>query len=1693
MKPKMLLLVMVASAANILTSPLATAQQMLPGHLPDAVARLGLQPIGRLGGTNHLSLAIGLPLRNRESLAELLQQLYDPASTNYHHYLKPEQFAERFGPTAEDYQAVIAFAKRNGFEVTAIYPNRTLLDVRASVADIENALHVRLWRYQHPTEQRTFFAPDGELAFDLAVPVLHIAGLDDVIKPRPLYHIKAQNPGMIGTPKGTASSPAAGSAPGGGFMGNDFRAAYVPGVVLTGTGQTVGLVEFDSGFYPGDITNYESQAGLPNVPVTPVLVDGYDGSPGGLNENAEVSLDIEMAIAMAPGLDQVLVYEGSQPNDILNCIATNGVANQISASWGYSIDASTEQIYQQFAAQGQSFFNASGDGDAWLGPIPYGCLEDSNITIVGGTTLATSGPGGSWVSETVWNWGYTGATGWNPDGYVGSSGGISTRVNIPDWQQGINMSANHGSTTRRNLPDVALTADNIYVVYYNGAAGVFGGTSCAAPLWAGFTALVNEQAYAGGRPPAGFLNPAIYAIGQGPSYISDFHDITSGNNTWDQSPANFFAVPGYDLCTGWGTPAGAGLITTLAMPDILQIFPVSGFNAVGGVGGPFTPVTQTLTLTNTGTQALSWTVSNPAPWLDVSASSGTLAPGTASLVTISLNSAATSLPWGTYAATVWFTNLTDSVAFGRQFTLTVLIAPMITSQPSDQAVIYGATAGFSVTADGSPPLSYKWSANGTNLSDGGDISGSATSTLTVSNVTPARVGPYFVTVSNAALVVTSAVANLSIVGSAPVIYQQPASQTVPLGAAALFTVAVHGDPPFAYQWTLGGTNLPGAVSASLSLTNAQFNQSGNYAVAITNVVGGTLSSNAVLTVVTGIVDVATFDDFNLPGGSMMPLANGYDGLNWNNFDAVNGVLGVQNPVTGQLSTNNGYYAGVVSRNNVVFNAWGGEATFGLSSPFNFISAYFTAAWNDGLQVEVKGYLGSALLYDSVHEVSATVPTNIVLNYMGVTEVVFISSGGIPHPGYDEGGTQFVMDNAVVVEGSGSPVNTTPVIYRGPQSVLVSQAQNTNLTVAAVGTPPLAYQWKMNGTNLPGQTNMVLNLTNAQSSSAGSYTVVVTNSFGSTTSAAATVTVVFAPLIVVQPQDQSVLLGDNVNFSAFVMGTTPLSFQWRFLGTNIAGATSAGYTVTNVIGLNAGAYNLVVTNNYGSVTSRIAVLTVLLAPGVISCGSQPVVFFPSSAQTNFILQMSADPGSGNWVTVSNANSWSGLGINKDPGTAFFRFMVGAQTITRISAGFYFTLFMESDGTLWGVGDGSDGQLGDGNSRSFNGVPELLASNITAIAAGFNHTLFVKSDGSLWAMGYNSYGQLGDGTYNNAYLPEQIVASNVTAVAAGADHSLFLKKDGSLWAMGDNKDPVGDNGGQLGDGTYNSTNRPEQIVASNVAAIACGGYHSLFIKSNGSLWTMGYNISGQLGDGSSSSVNRPEQIVAANVTAIAAGDIHSLFLKSDGSLWAMGDNYDGQLGDGTYSSRYFPERIVAGNVTAVAAGFIHSLFLKSDGSLWAMGANGDAWGNHWGQLGDGTYNNTNRPEQIIAGNVANIACGAFHSLFVKSDGSLWTMGCNYSGQLGNGTDTSTNRPEEIIAVPAVPQRQLSLGAYGNQFVLLFPAITPAPTNGSTALAYSVLTTTNLTSGNWVPVANGVPFSGMQITNAPGPVYFRLYYSN
>jgi subtilase family serine protease len=275
-----------------------------------------------------------------------------------------------------------------------------------------------------------------------------------------------------------------------------------------------------------------------------------------------------LSISMAPGISRLIVYEA--PNccyywvDILKQMQEDDSAKQISCSWLFDYDdPNADTIYQEFILQGQSFFQCSGDYLAFYNGVSQ-WTDDPYVTLVGGTMLTTTN-NGAWFSEAVWK----------NDSKNGSGGGVSAsylgNVPIPAWQQGVNNAANDGSATMRNVPDVALLAYDGWVISDNGSTDWWWGTSLAAPLWAGYMALINQQAAACSEPPLGFLNPIIYGIGGSSLYASCFHDITTGNNTNKNSANVYFAVPGYDLCTGWGSP-GPNLINVLTeLPGLYNV------------------------------------------------------------------------------------------------------------------------------------------------------------------------------------------------------------------------------------------------------------------------------------------------------------------------------------------------------------------------------------------------------------------------------------------------------------------------------------------------------------------------------------------------------------------------------------------------------------------------------------------------------------------------------------------------------------------------------------------------------------------------------------------------------------------------------------------------------------------------------------------------------------------------------------------------------------------------------------------------------------------------------------------------------------------------------------------------------------------------------------------------------------------
>jgi kumamolisin len=398
--------------------------------------------------------------------------------------------------------------------------------------------------YQHPTENRSFYAPDREPTIDLPFQLWHVGGLDNFSIPHPA--------GLSRNAGAKKSGATVGSGPSASFLGSDMRAAYYGGS-LTGSGQSLGLLEY-YGTDLADLTTYFKNAGQTNnVPVSLLSTDGtstscVDSRAGGSCDDTEQTLDMTQALGMAPGLSSLVVYVGSTDSSIFNAMATHSPLNaQLSSSWTWSpADPNTDNPYfEEFAAQGQNLFQAAGDSGKWTSSQEVFPADDVYVTSVGGTDLSTGSAGGSWASETAW-----------ADG----GGGISpNKYALPSWQTTAAASCSGCSKTYRNGPDVSANANYTFYVCADQTtctANEYGGTSFAAPMWAGYLALVNQQSVANTGKTLGFINPSLYSLGEGSSYDTDFHDITSGSN-------GFSATTGYDLATGWGSPNGSALISAL--------------------------------------------------------------------------------------------------------------------------------------------------------------------------------------------------------------------------------------------------------------------------------------------------------------------------------------------------------------------------------------------------------------------------------------------------------------------------------------------------------------------------------------------------------------------------------------------------------------------------------------------------------------------------------------------------------------------------------------------------------------------------------------------------------------------------------------------------------------------------------------------------------------------------------------------------------------------------------------------------------------------------------------------------------------------------------------------------------------------------------------------------------------------------
>jgi hypothetical protein len=656
------------------------------------------------------------------------------------------------------------------------------------------------------------------------------------------------------------------------------------------------------------------------------------------------------------------------------------------------------------------------------------------------------------------------------------------------------------------------------------------------------------------------------------------------------------------------------------------------------------------------------------------------------------------------------------------------VPPTITSQPTNLTVFAGSSTNFSVTASGTPPLKYQWSFNGTNFSV------ATNATLTLNNIQMNQAGNYAVLVTNWGGSVLSSNAVLTVMAVPPAITVQPTNQTVFAGASPNLSVTATGTAPLIYQWQFNGSGIAWATNATLTLTNVQLNQAGNYTVLVTNAGGSILSSNALLTVnvhhfvwdpvstpqVTNVPFAVTIRARDLMNG---PITNftgtvSISGMTTNcfgtNMDFEGGALAPWTPLNAgpnpgpyqlvsfdvngdgaastafRIAANSGTADGITQNVSLTGgatytvdmdiatddlsggnNADGGTTTiqiggtnvaqfgFGSVSIGNIyrtnLHGTFSATTSGVYTVTLtftRAYGEASGLWSLADDLRITRPgtsISILPTVTGnFTNGVWSGNMTVSNPGTN---VVLVADDGHGHHGTSNPFNVIsagllPAILAQPtnQTVFIGDAAAFGVTVG--GAAPLSCQWRFNGTNISGATNAALSLTNVQFAQAGNYAVQVTNVYGAILSSNALLTVMaIPPTVVSQPASRTVLNGSNVTFTVDASGTPPLSYLWQKNGLSLAGASNVSFSLVNVMRTNSGAYNVMVTNIAGSVTSSNAILLVhvsqrlgmpvLLPDGTLAIASGDLDGGMPSASDLNNLQAQASTNLVDWVTLPGA--------------------------------------------------------------------------------------------------------------------------------------------------------------------------------------------------------------------------------------------------------------------------------------------------------------------------------------------------------------------------------------------------------------------------------------------------------------------------
>ncbi len=802
--------------------------------------------------------------------------------------------------------------------------------------------------------------------------------------------------------------------------------------------------------------------------------------------------------------------------------------------------------------------------------------------------------------------------------------------------------------------------------------------------------------------------------------------------------------------------------------------------------------------------------------------------------------------------------------------------PTILLQPSNHLAIAGDNIAFGVIAAGTQPLSYQWRFNGTNLSD-------ATATgLAFTNVQVSDSGTYSVFLSNSVGTLLSSNAVLTV--NPPPPCAAPSAGLVgwwrgegdaldQTGAnnGALVGNATYGTGRVGQGFVLDGSGDGVQVGSAASLQLQDFTieawiKRSNSSLASHGGEGaGHIFGGSYGGYVLGL-----WDDGRLSLGKI-----GFSGVqssrvitDTNSFHHVAVTKSgstVVFYVDGVGETAAAYDPGFVFGGGFVIGARGGDYGASFLGSLDEVSFY-----NRPLAVvEVQAIYaaersGKCVAPDSAHHPSAAHQSSgrcqeqRRVQCAGRRHIAArLTSGGSTGASCrgrpmttlaltavsasQAGSYDVVITNTVGAATSAVAVLTVyvpppPVFTLQPESQTVPAGANVTLTTLATDTWPITYQWYFGGAELPGATSTNLSLTNVQAGNDGDYTVVAANAWNAATSTVATLTVVpMAPILTLQPQSAGVFAGFPAQLTVAATGTEPLSYQWQFYGTNLPGATSTSYVVSNMLPADAGPYRVIVSNPVGDTPSAEASLA--LSP-VVAWGATPIglmalpievtnaVAVAAGAQHNLALRRDGTIVA--WGAADQTNIPTGL-----------------ASVVAIAAGSDHSVALKADGTV--VAWGGANTVGQTN------VPANL-SNVVAVAAGASHSLALRDNGTVAAWGLNSSGQ--------STVPGTL--TNVVAISAGSNHSIALRADGKVFAWGNN--------------AYGQTAVPSNLV--DVVAIAAGAIHNLALRSDGTVAAWGASTYGR--------TNVPAGL--SNVIAIAAGGFHSLAVKSDGTPGGMGRRHE-----------------------------------------------------------------------------------------------------------------------------------------------------------------------------------------------------------